>query len=119
MKHLDIFWTKGANRVKIAKGFRNFIFRDIIKGEVTMEYIGLTEEELLDVVIEAESDMGAAKARYDNKLRDLGIREEEIQKRLRHFESTFLTRRLIAENNRRIAEGMGKDFDITKKDLFI
>ena len=84
-----------------------------------MDYIGLSEEELLDVAVEAERDMEAAKARFNTKLRDLGVREEEIAKRMRHFESTYLLRRLIAENNRRIVESLGGEFDIRKKDIFI
>ena len=84
-----------------------------------MDYIGLSEEELLDVVVEAERDMGAAKARFNTKLRDLGVREEEIARRMRYFESTYLIRKLIAENNRRLAEGLEGEFDIRKKDFFI
>ena len=84
-----------------------------------MDYIGLSEEELLDVVVEAERDMEAAKARFNTKLRDLGVREEEIARRMRYFESTYLIRKLIAENNRRLAEGLEGEFDIRKKDFFI
>ena len=84
-----------------------------------MEYIGLSEEELLDFAIEANKDMESAKARFNGKLRDLGIREEEIKKRMLHFESTYLIRRLIAENNRRLAENLEGEFDVRKKDLFI
>ena len=84
-----------------------------------MDYIGLSEEELLDVVVEAERDMEAAKARFNTKLRDLAVREEEIARRMRYFESTYLIRKLIAENNRRLAEGLEGEFDIRKKDFFI
>ena len=84
-----------------------------------MDYIGLSEEELLDVVVEAERDMEAAKSRFNTKLRDLGVREEEIARRMRYFESTYLIRKLIAENNRRLAEGLEGEFDIRKKDFFI
>jgi uncharacterized protein Smg (DUF494 family) len=84
-----------------------------------MEYLGLTEEEMIDVIIDAEKDMKADKSRFDSKLRDLGIRDEEITKRMHHFESTFIMRRLIAENNRRIATQIEEEFDVRKKDLFI
>lgn len=84
-----------------------------------MEYIGLSEEELLDVIIAAANEMENEKARFDSKLRDLGIRDEEIKKRMHHFESTYLIRKLIAENNRRLAEELGEEFDFKKKDLFI
>jgi len=84
-----------------------------------MDYVGLNEEELLDIVVNAEGEMENEKTRFDSKLRDLGIREEEIVKRMRHFESTYLIRKLIAENNRRLAENFEGDFDIRKKDLFI
>ena len=62
-----------------------------------MDYIGLTEEELLDVVIDIEGEMESEKAKFDSRLRELGIRDEEIRKRMHHFEATFLIRRLISE----------------------
>jgi hypothetical protein len=84
-----------------------------------MDYIGLTEDEMLDALIEAEGEMEAEKSRLLKRFRNLGMREEEVEKRMRHFESTYLIRKMIAENNRRIAMGIDEEFDIRKKDIFI
>ena len=83
-----------------------------------MEYIGLTEDEMLDALVEVEGDMQRDKDALRKRLNTLALRDEEIKKRMAHFESTYMIRKLIAENNRRIAEVL-EDLDIQKKDLFI
>ena len=83
-----------------------------------MEYIGLTEDEMLDVIIEAENGMQNDKEALRKRLRSLAMRDEEIEKRMAHFESTYLLRKLIAENNRRISESLD-EVDVKKKDLFL
>ncbi len=84
-----------------------------------MDYMGLTEEELLDVVVAAEGNMEAERTKYEGRLRDLGLRAEEVAKRMRHFEATYLIRKLIAENNRRLGESLEGEFDLRKRELFI
>ena len=84
-----------------------------------MEYLGLTEDEMLDIVMEAHRDMKTERTRLENKLRDLGVRQEEILKRMQYFDESFVTLRLIAENNRRIASGLGEEYDVRKKDIFL
>jgi uncharacterized protein Smg (DUF494 family) len=84
-----------------------------------MDYIGLTEDEMLDVLIGAEADLQADKDRFKSRLRNLGLRDEEIERRLKRFEETYLIRKLIAENNRRIATTLEEEFESKKKDLFI
>jgi hypothetical protein len=84
-----------------------------------MEYTGLTEDEMLDIVIEARREMQNERTKLENKLRDLGIRQEEITKRMQYFDDSFVMFRLIAENNRRIAANFEEEFDIRKKDLFL
>ncbi len=84
-----------------------------------MDYIGLTEDEMLDVLVEMSGDIQGEKDRLKLRLRNLGVRNEEIEKRLAIFESTFTLRRLISENNRRIAESFQEEFDLSKKDFFI
>ena len=83
-----------------------------------MEYIGLTEDEMLDALVEVEGNMQRDKDALRKRLNTLALRDEEIEKRMAHFESTYMIRKLIAENNRRIAEVL-EDLDIQKKDLFI
>jgi len=84
-----------------------------------MEYMGLTEEEMLDAIINAEGEMETDKARFQSKLRDLGIREEEIMKRMRYFESTYLMRKVIAENNRRLTLNLETTLDERKRGIFL
>ena len=69
-----------------------------------MDYIGLTEDEMLDVLVDVEGEMQRDKDALRKRLRTLALRDEEIEKRMEHFESTYVIRKLIAENNRRIAE---------------
>jgi len=83
-----------------------------------MDYIGLTEDEMLDRIIDAENEMQNDKEALRKRLRSLATRDEEIEKRMAHFESTYLLRKLIAENNRRISESLD-EVDVKKKDLFL
>jgi cell division protein FtsB len=83
-----------------------------------MDYIGLTEDEMLDVLINAAGEMERDKEALRKRLRTLALRDEEIEKRMENFESTYVIRKLIAENNRRIAVVLD-DLDLTKKNLFI
>ena len=84
-----------------------------------MDYMGLTEEEMLEAIANADSEMEADKNRLHSKLRDLGIREDEIMKRMKHFEATYLIRKIIAENNRRLTLNLETALDEHKKDIFI
>ena len=84
-----------------------------------MEYLGLTVDEMLDIVMEAHRDMKTERTRLENKLRDLGIRQEEITKRMQYFDESFVMLKLIAENNRRIAANLGEEYNVSKKDIFL
>jgi uncharacterized protein Smg (DUF494 family) len=84
-----------------------------------MDYIGLTEDEMIDALVNIENEIQSEKDRFRMRLRNLGVRDEEVEKRLTIFEKTFTVRKLIAENNRRIAESFTDEFDLSKKGLFI
>ena len=84
-----------------------------------MEYLGLNEDEMIDIIMEAHRDIKTERVRLQNKLRDLGVRQEEIEKRMQYFDDSFVMCRLMAENNRRIAAGFDEEYDIRKKGLFL
>ena len=84
-----------------------------------MEYLGLTEDDMLDVIITVEKEMEREKESYNTRLRELGLSQEQMNERLAHFENTYFVRKIIAENNRRLVDEMAEQFNQKKRDMFI